>query len=227
MPKRPPCDTLEAVIFDLDGVLLDSETVWDDARRELVARAGGTWESDATREMMGMSSPEWSAYLRDRFGVPLSAEQISAAVVESVEQRYAERLPLVAGSREAVVRVSECWPVGLASSSNRAVIERFLDASGLRPRFTATVSSEEVGRGKPAPDVYLAAAAHLGAAAERCVAIEDSTNGIRAAAAAQMNVVAVPNRHFPPTPDALAAAVVVLTDLASLTPELIGEAARP
>jgi HAD superfamily hydrolase (TIGR01509 family) len=224
MANRPPPDAVEAVIFDLDGVLLDSETVWDDARRELVARAGGTWRSEATREMMGMSSPEWSAYLRDRLGVSLSAEQISAAVVESVDQRYAERLPLAPGARDAVVRVAERWPLGLASSSNRPIIERFLDASRLRPCFTATVSSEEVGRGKPAPDVYLTAAAHLGAVAERCVAIEDSTNGIRAAAAARMSVVAVPNRHFPPAPDALAAAAVVLTDLASLTPELVEQA---
>jgi HAD superfamily hydrolase (TIGR01509 family) len=227
MADAPPRDAVDAVIFDLDGVLLDSETVWDDARRELVARAGGTWRSDATREMMGMSSPEWSAYLRDRLGVPLSAEQISSAVVASVDRRYTERLPLTPGACEAVARVADRWPLGLASSSNRPIIERFLDTSGLRPRFAATVSSEEVGRGKPAPDVYLAAATHLGAVAERCVAIEDSTNGIRAATAARMKVVAVPNRHFPPTPDALAAAVVVLTDLAALTPELIEAAVRP
>jgi len=226
MSMSPPGDPVEAVIFDLDGVLLDSETIWDDARRALVARFGGTWRSDATREMMGMSSPEWSAYVRDRLGVPLSAEQISSAVVASVEQRYTEQLPLMAGAHDAVESLAQRWPLGLASSSNRSVIERFLDASDLRSRFRATVSSEEVERGKPAPDVYLAAAAQLRAAPESCVAIEDSTNGIRAAVAANMHVVAVPNRHFPPSPEVLAAAVVVLTDLTSLTPARIEEAGR-
>jgi HAD superfamily hydrolase (TIGR01509 family) len=217
---------VEAVIFDLDGVLLDSETIWDDARRALVARSGGSWGPEATREMMGMSSPEWSAYLRDRLGVPLPAEEISSAVAASVDRRYAQRLPLLPGARETVVRLAARWPLGLASSSNRPIIERFLDASGLRTRFAATASSEEVAHGKPAPDVYLAVAGHLGTAPGRCVAIEDSTNGIRAAAAAGTTVVAVPNRHFPPAPDVLATADVVVADVASITPDLIEDTAR-
>jgi HAD superfamily hydrolase (TIGR01509 family) len=221
-----PRQSVEAVIFDLDGVLVDSETIWDNARQELVARVGGSWRPEATREMMGMSSSEWSAYLRDRLGVPLSAEEISSEVAASVEQRYAQELPLLPGAREAVLRLAQRWRLGLASSSNRPIIEQFLDVSGLRSCFAATVSSEEVERGKPAPDVYFAAAEGLGVGPRRCAAVEDSTNGIRSAAAAAMTIVAVPNQHFPPAPDALALATAILEDLTMLTPELIERAAR-
>jgi HAD superfamily hydrolase (TIGR01509 family) len=210
-----------AVVFDLDGVLLDSEQVWDEVRRDLVAREGGTWRPDATAAMMGMSSPEWSAYLHDELGVAMPADAISEAVVAGVVARYDEQLPLLPGARDAVTRLAAHWPLGLASSSNRPIIEHFLDASGLRNSFAVTVSSEEVARGKPAPDVYLAAVERLGAAPARCVAIEDSSNGIRSAAAAGLAVVAVPNPHFPPAPDALALAATVLDGLSALTPEVI------
>jgi HAD superfamily hydrolase (TIGR01509 family) len=213
-----------AVVFDLDGVLVDSETVWDEARREVVARHGGTWFPNATREMMGMSSTEWSTFLHERLGVALTPSEISDAVVELVERRYDEHLPLLPGAQEAVRALASQWPLGLASSSNRPIIERFLDASGLRGCFTVSLSSEEVGRGKPAPDVYLEAARRLGVAAERCVAVEDSTNGIRSAAAARMRVVAIPNTHFPPAPEALELATVVITGLDELTVELVQSA---
>jgi HAD superfamily hydrolase (TIGR01509 family) len=212
---------VEAVVFDLDGVLVDSENVWDDARRTVVARYGGTWLPSATRDMMGMSSSEWSAYLHDVLGVPLSPPEISAAVVERVERRYDENLPLLPLARETVRALAMRWPLGLASSSNRPIIERFLDASALRSSFTVTVSSEEVTRGKPAPDVYLETARRLGARPTRCVAIEDSTNGIRAAARARLVVIAVPNLHFPPAPDALDLAAAVITGLEDLTADLV------
>jgi HAD superfamily hydrolase (TIGR01509 family) len=215
-----------AVVFDLDGVLVDSETVWDNARREVVASHGGAWLPNATREMMGMSSTEWSAYIRDRLGVALSPNEISDAVVALVEVRYEEQLPLLPGARETVHALAARWPLGLASSSNRPIIERFLDASGLRGCFTVSVSSEEVARGKPAPDVYLEAARRLAVAAERCIAIEDSTNGIHAAAAARMRVVALPNSHFPPAPEALELATFVITGLDEITAELIETAGQ-
>jgi HAD superfamily hydrolase (TIGR01509 family) len=210
-----------AVIFDLDGVLVDSETIWDDARRAVVAGQGGAWLADATHDMMGMSSSEWSTYLHDVLGVKASPPEISAAVVELVERRYDKSLPLFPLARETVRALATRWPLGLASSSNRSIIERFLDASGLRSRFTVSVSSEEVAHGKPAPDVYLETASRLGASAPHCVAIEDSTNGILAAAAARMRVIAVPNAQFPPAPDALARAASVITSLEDLTEELV------
>ena len=219
-------NTIAAVIFDLDGVLVDSETIWDDMRRELVTSTGGTWSPDATRAMMGMSSPEWSAYMHDTLGVPLAPAEISEQVAAEVRARYAAQLPILPGARDAVMRVAGRWPLGLASSSNRSVIDAFLDASALRDSFSSVVSSEEVARGKPAPDVYVAAAEGLGVRPSHCIAVEDSTNGIRAAAAASMTVVAIPNPHFPPAADALALAALTLAGVASLTVERLEALAR-
>lgn len=211
---------VRAIVFDLDGVLLDSERVWDDVRRVFVAEAGGSWSDTATVDMMGMSSPEWSHYLHDELHVPMPPEEISARVAERVLERYAAALPLLPGAIETVHTFAARWPLALASSSNREVIERFLDSSRLRGCFAATVSSEEVARGKPAPDVYAHAVTQLGVDARDCVAVEDSTNGIRSALAAGLRVVAVPNAHFPPDPDVLARADAVVPTLADVTPEL-------
>jgi HAD superfamily hydrolase (TIGR01509 family) len=211
-----------ALIFDLDGVLLDSEQVWNRAKEELVRERGGHWRDQAARDMMGMSSPEWSAYLRDELGVELEPGEISDDVVARVERIYRESLPVLDGAAEAVERLAGRWPLGLASSSNREIIDLFLELSGLSERFAVTISSEEVARGKPAPDVYLEAARRLGAKPAACVAIEDSENGIRAARAAGMRVLALPNPHYPPDADALAEADEVIGSLHALTPERVG-----
>ncbi len=210
---------IDAVIFDLDGVIVDSEAAWDDARRELAEQRGGKWRADAQRATMGMSSDEWSAYMRDEIGVPLAVEEINAAVVANIERRYRERLPLITGATDAVRRLAARWPLGLASSSNRPIIDLVLREAGIEDCFAVTVSSEEVGRGKPAPDVYLDAARRLGARPEACVAIEDSSNGLRSAAAAGMRVIAIPNAEFPPDEDALALADVVLQTIDELDAE--------
>jgi HAD superfamily hydrolase (TIGR01509 family) len=212
---------LQAVMFDQDGVLVDSEGAWDTARRAIAAENGGRWEPEATRAMMGMSAPEWSRYMHDSLGVGLSREEISRRVVERLLAGYADALPLLPGAVEAVRRVAARWPVGLASSANREVIDAVLAASGLAGVFGATVSGEEVAHGKPAPDIYLEAARRLGVDADRCAAVEDSTNGLRAAAAAGMKVVALPNREFPPARDALALASVVLESLDELSPAML------
>jgi HAD superfamily hydrolase (TIGR01509 family) len=212
---------IEAVVFDLDGALLDSEQVWDEVRQVLTRERGGRWHDRAQADMMGMSSVEWSRYMHDVLGLPEPPEQIDAEVVRRMLDRYETKLPLIDGAVEAVRRLAERWPLGLASSSNRPIIERALEVSGLARCFRATVSSEEVARGKPAPDVYLEAARRLEVAPERCAAIEDSGNGIRSGAAAAMRVVAIPNRLFPPPPDALALAAVVLEGLDELTPDVV------
>jgi HAD superfamily hydrolase (TIGR01509 family) len=209
---------IEAVIFDLDGVLIDSETWWDRARRQVVEQAGLQWPAGATEAMMGMSSSEWSVYMRDRIGVPLSPEDINRRVVDGLLTRYRERLPLVPGAVGAVRRLAAVWPLGLASSSNRPVIDAVLDLAGLAELFQTTVSSEEVPHGKPAPDVYLEAAQRLDIVPPVCAVIEDSANGIRSGVAAEMRVVALPNPHFPPPPDVLALATVVLDSISDLGP---------
>jgi HAD superfamily hydrolase (TIGR01509 family) len=214
----------DAVVLDLDGVLVDSEEAWDEARRELVAERGGEWKEGATLAMLGMSSPEWSAYVRDELGVDMAPEEISDAVVERLLAGYHRGLPLLPGAVEAVRALAARWPLGLASSSNAPVIALVLEESGLDDVIRAWVSSEEVARGKPAPDVYLEATRRLGVDPARCVAVEDSSNGLRAAAAAGTAVVAVPMRAFPPAPDALALAAVTVDGIAQVTPDVVERA---
>jgi HAD superfamily hydrolase (TIGR01509 family) len=215
---RPPP---AAVVFDMDGVLVETEEVWDAVREQLVTERGGRWVPEAQAVMMGMSSPEWSRYLAEELSVPMTPEAINREVVERISARYAAALPLHDGAVEVVQALAERWPLGLASSSNRPVIDLVLELAGLAGCFRATVSSEEVARGKPAPDVYLEAAARLGVAPAACVAVEDSANGLRSAAAAGMRVVAVPNRAYPPPPDVVRTAELVLDDLRELTPAAV------
>jgi HAD superfamily hydrolase (TIGR01509 family) len=212
---------IEAVVFDLDGVLVDSEGIWDEARRELALERGLAWPESAQRDMMGMSSLEWSRYMHERIGLSESPEEISDEVVRRLEDLYRRQLPLLDGAAESVQRMAARFRLALASSSNRPVIDLVLELAGLCGSFEVTVSSEEVGHGKPAPDVYLEALRRMVVEPGRAAAIEDSTNGLLSAHAAGMLVVAVPNPVFPPRPDALAAAAVVLGSLAELTPELV------
>jgi HAD superfamily hydrolase (TIGR01509 family) len=171
--------------------------------------------------MMGMSSTEWSRYMNEELGVKMPPEEISAAVVKRMEELYREHLPLIPGAHEAVERVAAWWPLGLASSANRPVIEVVLELSGLGDFFETTVSSEEVARGKPAPDVYLEAARQLRADPTLCAAVEDSSSGILSAHAAGMRVVAIPNRTFPPSEEALKAADAAIPSLQELQREVI------
>jgi HAD superfamily hydrolase (TIGR01509 family) len=219
---------IEAVVFDLDGLLVDSEQVWDEVRERLAKERGGRWHERAQADMMGMSSTEWTRYMNVELGVPDSPDEINRLVVERMMERYRERVPLVDGAVDAVRRIGERWPLGLASSSNRELIDLALDLMGVADLFRVTVSSEEVERGKPAPDVYLEAARRLGVTPEDAVAVEDSGAGIRAAKAAGMRVIAIPNPHFPPPEDVLEKADLVLDTLAELTPAAVESASsRP
>ena len=210
-----------AVVFDLDGVLIDSEQVWDAAREDLVRERGGTWDERATTDMMGMSSKEWSSYMHDRLGVPMTPAEINDDVVRRVASTYEHGLPLLPHALETVRELAARWPLGLASSSNRPIIDLVLERSGVRACFAAVVSSEEVAHGKPAPDVYLAAARELHVDPKDCAAVEDSTNGIKSAVAAGMRTIAVPNRQFRPDDDVLASASVVVSSLAEVTVDLV------
>jgi HAD superfamily hydrolase (TIGR01509 family) len=219
---------IEAVVFDLDGLLLDTEQVWDEVREALTRERGGRWHERAQADMMGMSSTEWSRYMHDALGLSEPPEELSRLVVERMQERYRDELPLVDGAVEAVRRIDARWPLGLASSSNRELIDLALELMGVAEFFQATVSSEEAAHGKPAPDVYLEAARRLGARPENVVAIEDSANGIRSAKAAGMSVIAIPNPHFPPPDEALAEAELVLEALEGLTPGAVESASsRP
>jgi HAD superfamily hydrolase (TIGR01509 family) len=212
---------IEAVVFDLDGVLIDSEATWSTAREAVTTETGGRWHERAQADMMGMSSTEWSRYMHEELAVPLPPEKISEQVVERLEQLFREHLPLVAGATSVIEQLGGRWPLAIASSSNRPLINLVLGLSGLASYFDASVSSEEVTSGKPAADVYLAAAKRIGVDARFCVAVEDSTNGLRSASAAGMWVIAVPNRDFPPDEDSVALAHTVLWSLRQLVPPVV------
>ena len=207
----------DAVVFDMDGVLIASEEVWDAVREKYVRERGGRYDDEIQRAMMGMSSPEWSRFLHDEAGVPDAPEEINAEVVRRMLATYREHLPLIPGAVDAVQRLAERFPLGLASSSNRELIDTVLDVAGITQYFAATVSSEEVAHGKPAPDVYLEAARRLDVDAARCTAVEDSHGGIRSAKAAGMRVIAIPNPTYPPDDEALALADVTVGSLDELT----------
>jgi HAD superfamily hydrolase (TIGR01509 family) len=208
---------IEAVVFDLDGVLIDSEPVWEQVRRRIVASHGGQWAPDTQDRLMGMSTGEWSRYLSEDLGVRLAPAKVAETVIEAMADQYRQHLPLLPGAVETVTRIAEQWPLGLASSAPRSLIETVLDAAALRPLFATVVSTEEVARGKPAPDVYLTVAGQLGRLPRACAAVEDSSNGLRAAAAAGCQVIAVPHPKYPPAPDAIKVARLVVPSLTELT----------
>jgi HAD superfamily hydrolase (TIGR01509 family) len=210
---------IEAVVFDLDGVLVDSEPVWERVRRQVVAEHGGHWAGDAQQRLMGMSTAEWARYLSEELGVGLPPETIAALVIGQMRARYEAQVPVMPGAAGAVRRLAARWPLGLASSSPLVLIGAALEGMGLRDCFAVTMSTQQVARGKPAPDIYLAVTDKLGHRAERCAAVEDSANVIRSAAAAGLAVIAVPHPRYPPGPGALGAASLVLTSLAELTPD--------
>jgi HAD superfamily hydrolase (TIGR01509 family) len=219
---------IDAVVFDLDGLLIDTEQVWDGVREHLARERGGRWHGRAQQDMMGMSSKEWTRYMHEELGVPDPPEEINRLVVERMQERYREALPLIDGAVDAVRRLADRWPLGLASSSNRQLIDLALEEMGVAALFRATVSSEEVARGKPAPDVYLEAARRLDVAPERAAAVEDSESGIRSAKGAGMRVVVIPNPHFPPGEEALALADARLESLAELSCDVVESASsRP
>ncbi|MEV1017925.1 MULTISPECIES: HAD family hydrolase [unclassified Micromonospora] len=212
---------VDAVVFDLDGVIVDSEPVWEEVRRAYVAAHGGAWQPDTQRRLMGMSTGEWAHYLSGELGVRRTAAQVADEVVREMAQRYREHVPLIDGAVDVVRRLAARWPLGLASSSPTRLIAAALEATGLTDAFGATLSTEETERGKPAPDVYLSVAQRLGVDPARCAAVEDSSNGVRSAAAAGMRVVAVPHASYPLDPDAAALAAVTLGSVGELTPQLI------
>jgi HAD superfamily hydrolase (TIGR01509 family) len=212
---------VDAVVFDLDGVLIDSEPVWEQVRRGYVAETGGHWRPDSQQRLMGMSTPEWARYLSVDLGVGRDPDTVAREVVDRMARRYEDRLPLLPGAIEAVRRAAARWPLGLASSSPRRLIDAVLKEAGLTSLFAVTMSTEEVGRGKPAPDVYLSVASKMGVAPTSVAAVEDSSNGLRAAHAAGMRVIAVPHPMYPPQPDALAVADLVVDRLDDVTVEAL------
>jgi HAD superfamily hydrolase (TIGR01509 family) len=212
---------INAVAFDLDGVLIDSEPVWEEVRRKVVADHGGQWAPDSQRRLMGMSTGEWARYLSEELGVNLTPDEVADLVISQMAARYAEHLPLMPGAVDAVRRLAARWPLGLGSSAPATLIQTVLVTAGLRDDFAVVLSTEQVPSGKPAPDIYLAVTERLGQRPADCAAIEDSTNGLKSAAAAGLAVIAVPHPSYPPDPEAVAQANLVLKSLDELTVDAV------
>ncbi|GAA4590093.1 HAD superfamily hydrolase (TIGR01509 family) [Actinoplanes octamycinicus] len=213
--------SIEAVVFDLDGVIIDTEEVWEEVRRAYVAEHGREFLPDSQDRMMGMSTVEWSTHLAEEVGVPLPPARVAEDVLTRMAGRYRESLPLIPGAVETVRALGERYRLALASSSARVLIDQVLATAGLTGEFEVTLSTEEVARGKPAPDVYLTAVAKLGLTPQVCAAVEDSSNGLRAAGAAGLAVIAVPHGVYPAAPDALAQASLVVEAVTEVTPEAV------
>lgn len=208
---------MQAVIFDLDGVLVESEELWDEVRRGMATEAGRAWPAEATAAMQGVGTADWSGYMARVVGVPAEPEAIAERVIAAMAERYGRRLPLMPGALDAVERMAGRWPLGLASGSPRALIDTVMTASPLGRWFRVAVASDEVAANKPAPDVYLEVVRRLGVDAANTVAIEDSANGLRSASAAGLRVIAIPQPAFPQPPEALRLADLVLDSLDDLT----------
>jgi HAD superfamily hydrolase (TIGR01509 family) len=216
-------ELIESVIFDLDGVLVDSEIWWDEARRAWAANHGRPWTEDDRHAVMGANSRQWSQTMHDRLGVDVPASTIEAEVVGRVVDRYhREGPPRIPGAVESVERIAARVPVAVASSAHPDVIRAALEGLGLADRFAVVVSSDEVDHGKPAPDVYLETARRLAIEPARLLVVEDSYNGVLAAHAAAMRVVLVPNASVPPAPGTADVADLVLPSLAALDPAVLG-----
>ncbi len=213
--------SIQAVIFDMDGVLIDSEMVWHQVRRDFVVSHGGAWSEEDQKAVMGANSREWAEYIRNDCNVALPPAQIYADVVSRLREAYLDRLPLYEGAREVVEALALDYALGVASSSPLELVEFVLESAGLRERFQALVSSDEVDRAKPAPDVYIEACRRLGSRPECTAAVEDSANGIRAAVGAGLATIAIPNRAFPPPSSVVGSARLVLGSIRELQPETI------
>lgn len=221
MARLPAMTDVAAVIFDMDGTLAETEHVWDRVREDLTHERGGTWTPRAHTDMMGMSSPEWTGYMHRELGVPMTPDEIRDEVMGRLIAHYRAAPPFFEGAVAAVRRMAEAYPCAIASSSNREIIAFMVELGGMGDSIATFVASEEVTRGKPHPDVYLEAAARLGVAPAQCVAVEDSTAGLRSALSAGMRVVAMPNPDYPPDPAVVERCHLIVTHISGLTPELL------
>ncbi len=211
----------DAVIFDLDGTLIESEEIWEAVRRDFVLKHGGHWRDHAQTTMIGMRTTEWARYIRQDLGVRLPPAEIERDVIRGVVEKVGSHVPILPGAEEALNRLSRDFRLGLATSASLPVAQTALRATGWSRYFEVVVSADEVQRGKPAPDVYLRAVELLGAESRRTAAVEDSSNGIRSAHNAQLAVIAIPNRSFPPDAEALSQATCVLASLNDLNSDAI------
>ena len=219
---------VEAVIFDIDGLLIDSEPVWDRVRRGMAEEAGTTWNEADHQAVMGVSSEEWADYMIERLELQQSRSEVIDGVIERMAESYRGGIPWLPGALAAIDLAAAHYPVALASGSHRTLIDVVTADDAVSGTFEVIVAADEVGAGKPAPDVYLAAAERLGVEPSACVCLEDSGNGILSGVRAGMRVIAVPDPRFPPAEEILERPDLVLSSLTDLTAaHLAHPGARP
>ncbi|MEO0561286.1 MAG: HAD family phosphatase [Chloroflexota bacterium] len=204
---------IEAVIFDNDGLLVDSEPVWDQVRAAMAHERGIDWNTDDHKAVMGVSTQEWADYMIQRLKLDIPEEAVVQAVIKRMEASYRQQIPFLPGALTAVELAAQHRPTAIASGSHPALLDIITGDERLQPYLQLVVSADEVARGKPHPDVYLEAATRLGVAPESCLVLEDSGNGILAGKAAGMIVIAVPDERFPPSVEKLNQADYILEDL--------------
>jgi HAD superfamily hydrolase (TIGR01509 family) len=220
--KRVSSRRFEAILFDLDGVLVDTEIWWDEVRIAFATAEGRSWTEDDRAAIMGSNTREWRSLMKRRLNLDMPERDIERAVIAGMLERYGrEGPPAISGAVATVRRLARRYTLGVASSAPPLVIETALAGLGVRGLFRAVASSDEVAAGKPAPDVYLLAAERIGVEPAACLVVEDSLNGVMAARAAGMRVVLIPNASIPPAQGARAAADFTLDRLADLDPDLL------
>jgi len=217
MPYHP----LQAIIFDMDGLLVDSEPCWEQARRNMAAEYGRDWTADDQRHVMGVSTATWANYMIERLGLKMTPQALIERIVSDMQAVYRRQIPFMPGAIQAVRLAASHYPTGLASGSERRLIETVVNDAALLGQFQAVVCSDKLARGKPAPDIYLETARQLGLSPEACLCVEDSSNGILAGKAAGMKVIAVPDGRFQPNREVIRQADIVLKSLDEFSIEQI------
>ena len=212
---------IQAVIFDMDGVLVDSEHYWIQSRQEFAQAHGRTWTPEMQQQVMGRSTAAWARVMREQLELDLPAEAIMDGIVGRVIAHYERELPLMPGALEAVRLAASAYRIALASGSPTAIIERVLDLTGLDSVFEHVLYGDDFEHGKPAPDIYLETARRLGLLPAECVGIDDSGNGVRALKAAGMYAIAAPSPGFPLPADILALADAHLAALTDFSLDMV------
>lgn len=208
---------IEAIIFDMDGLLIDSEPVWDKARGIMAAEAGIDWNTDDHKAVMGVSTHEWVSYMTARLKLDMSPESLEKHIVDQMVSLYEQQIPYFPGAVEAVALSADHYITGLASGSPRGLIDTVTGDKALKGKFNAIISGDQVENGKPSPDIYLAVTEMLGVAPSKCVCLEDSGNGILAGKNAGLKVIAVPDSRFSPSMEKLNQADVILASLSEFS----------
>jgi len=212
---------IKAVIFDMDGVLVDSEVYWLKSREEFARDLGKVWTDADQRMAMGRSTIEWAHVMKERLALGWSLERIMDDVMARVMAHFEERLPTRPGAIEAVHLAASQYRVALASGSPTKIIQHVMQLTGLDQIFEFMVYGDDIPNGKPAPDIYIEAMRLLGVSPAESVGIEDSGNGLRSLKAAGMHIIAAPSPAFPLSDELLQLADVKIDSLEAFSLELL------